>query len=121
MSYKWTGKVHGADNWHGKIGTSLIMLLFGTVCCTNYMNFTLYGWNLSDFSLDWFVRYNDGHIGRSVYYPNYLACLRKLILLISNFYCRILSRIKYLRRSQSDINSKSNTQTMESLVGLIKF
>ena len=22
-------------------------------------------------SVDWFVRYNDGHIGRSVYYPEY--------------------------------------------------
>ena len=22
-------------------------------------------------SIDWFVRYNDGHIGRSVYYPEY--------------------------------------------------
>ena len=29
-------------------------------------------------SVDWFVRYNDGHIGRSVYYPEYQDSYERL-------------------------------------------
>ena len=59
-----TGKVHGAD-WHGKIVT---FLLYGTAAGAYYM---VPHYTDGIRSVDWFVRYNDGHIGRSVYYPEY--------------------------------------------------
>ena len=59
-----TGKVHGAD-WHGKIVT---FLLYGTAAVHIYM---VPHYTDGIRSVDWFVRYNDGHIGRSVYYPEY--------------------------------------------------
>ena len=59
-----TGKVHGAD-WHGKIVTFFIIWN----CSGAYYMVPHYTDGIR--SVDWFVRYNDGHIGRSVYYPEY--------------------------------------------------
>ena len=59
-----TGKVHGAD-WHGKIVT---FLLYGTAA-VHIIWFHITPM-VSDLLIG-FVRYNDGHIGRSVYYPEY--------------------------------------------------
>ncbi len=54
-----TGKVHGAD-WHGKIVT---FLLYGPAA-VHIIWFHIYTDGIR--SVDWFVRYNDGHIGRFV-------------------------------------------------------
>ena len=57
-------KLHGAD-WHGKI---VNFLLYGTAA-VHIIWFHITPM-VSDL-LDWFVRYNDGHIGRSAYYPEH--------------------------------------------------
>ena len=59
-----TGKVHGAD-WHGK--DSNLFIIWN--CSGAYYMVPHYTDGIR--SVDWFVRYNDGHIGRSVYYPEY--------------------------------------------------
>ena len=59
-----TGKVHGAD-WTWK--DSNLFIIWN--CSGAYYMVPHYTDDIR--SVDWFVCYNDGHIGRSVYYPEY--------------------------------------------------
>ena len=49
------------------ISNEQILLWAGGLCSTALLPHYTDGIR----SVDWFVRYNDGHIGRSVYYPEY--------------------------------------------------
>ena len=46
-----------------EFGVIMAVTFLGEICHPHYTDGIR--------SVDWFVRYNDGHIGRPVYYPEY--------------------------------------------------